>query len=75
MRSIKHRMCKIQKANPDISSYLHFKWAITGQKFTQQIIARNFNELVEKSDYDHSVKKELLAELYALSKGVEENKK
>lgn len=75
MRSIKHRMNNIQNTNPGLSSYQYFKLAVTSQRFTRQVIARNFNELVEKDDYDKTIKKDLLAELYAFSNRLEDNQK
>ena len=75
MKSIERRFKRIETANPGLSSYQYFKWAISGQNFSAQTISREFNRLVEKNDYDKFIKKALLAELKAISKCVEDNKK
>lgn len=74
MRSVEKRFRKIKRANPGLSSYLYFKWAISGQNFSAQTISREFNRLVEKNDYDKSIKKVLVAELETISKCIEDNR-
>lgn len=60
MKSIKRRFLKIQKENPNLGDYIVFARAIAGGNFTRARIARAFNELVPKDDYDQKDKKDLL---------------
>lgn len=72
MRSIEKRFA--MKLNPAISSYLAFSQAVRGQNFTKGMIARWFNKLVEKDDYDPADKKALISHLFFLSSGSEDDK-
>lgn len=75
MKSIKRRFERIQKEIPGLSSHWYFRQAVSGQNFTPQTVARKFNELVEKDDYENAIKKELLAEIYTLSEYPHDNEK
>ncbi|MDD5552070.1 MAG: hypothetical protein PHI88_02870 [Candidatus Pacebacteria bacterium] len=68
MRSLERRFNNIADKNPFWSSYICFSKAIDGQKFSKQIISRYFNKLVSKEDYNRSDKREILRQLFELSK-------
>ena len=67
MKSIERRFKKISDANPFLGDYIVFAKAIAGQGFSKVRLARAFNKLVPKDDYDPKEKKELLAHLYDLN--------
>lgn len=73
MRSLERRFIKMVKSNPCASDYLCFVMAISGQKFNNQIIARWFNKLVSKDDYDKRDKRLIVSHLLQLSKHAEDN--
>ncbi len=68
MRSLERRFNNIAKLNPFWSSYLCFAEAVKNQEFSKRIIAKHFNNLVDKNDYNKQEKKELLKSLLSLSK-------
>jgi len=72
MKSIKARFDKIRAVKTAKSDYICFAEAVTGQKFGKRAISAGFNRLVDKTDYDNSEKKMLLAELDKLSNYAEE---
>ena len=67
MRNIKSRFEEITKKYPDHSTFVCFGRAVKGQKFSPRFISQNFNELVDKDDYDRSEKKELLKHFLSLT--------
>lgn len=71
MKSIERRFNNIKKGNPYWSDYMCFAEAVMGRKFSRQIIARHFNKLVDKDDYDRKDKRSLLKQLTELSRGAE----
>lgn len=67
MKSIERRfIAKVQKY-PDHSSFICFGRAVWGQKFTPRFISKYFNKLVEKADYDHSDRKDILKHFLSIS--------
>jgi len=73
MKSIERIFNKVRKENPYWSDYIYFAEAIEGRKFLKQTIARYFNKLVDKNDYNPKEKKELLQQLFELSQGDEKS--
>ncbi len=73
MRSIQRRFETLQQKNGDLSTYTNFAKAVKQQNFSKNIIARWFNKLVEKDDYNKKDKKKLIQDLWELSKGREES--
>ncbi len=73
MRSIERVFNKVRKENPYLSDYICFAEAVEGRNFSRQTIARYFNKLVDKDDYDSKDKKELLQQLFELSQGSEKS--
>lgn len=67
MKSLEKRFTKIVEKNPKLSSYTCFAEAIKGQKFSEQVIHRWFNKLVDTGDYAKKEKKAVLAFLVSLS--------
>jgi len=66
MRSIYRRFKKVSVKNPFWSSYICFVEAIKQQKFSNRIILKWFNKLVEKNDYSNKEKKDILRHLCSL---------
>jgi predicted transcriptional regulator len=75
MKSIVRRFNKINRNNPGLSTISCFAVAITDQNFSRQTIARGFNKLVDKNDYDKKDKKEIVAFYNRLTKKPEDNQK
>lgn len=73
MRSIQRRFNLLTHKKSEWSSFISFSDAIKGQGFSQNMIARWFNKLVGKDDYDKKDKKKLIQHLWELSKGREES--
>ncbi len=73
MRSIQRRFETFQQKNRDASTYINFAHAVKQQGFSKNILARWFNKLVKKDDYDKKDKKRLINHLWELSKGREES--
>jgi len=69
MRSIERVFNKVKKENPNWSDYIYFAATVEDRNFSRQTIARYFNKLVDKNDYDPKEKKELLQQLFKLSQG------
>ena len=67
MRSIERLFEKVQKENPGWGSVVVFNHIADGKNFTHDRIARWFNILVDKQEYDKSEKKELLEYVYLLN--------
>jgi len=65
MRSIERRFQKEYKV-PGTSTYIALVRAIKGQGFSRSVIARWFNQLVDKADYSRSDKEDILQNLYSL---------
>lgn len=75
MRSIERRFLDLEQKRPLHSSFLNFGAAIKGQNFSEVIIRRWFNKLVEKDDYASTDKRALIAHLLALSNSAVESRK
>ena len=75
MKSIVRRFNKINRKNPGLSTTSCFAMTITNQNFSRQTIARGFNKLVDKNDYDKKNKKEIIAFYERLTKKPEDNQK
>ena len=67
MRSLKRKFNNIKKYNPYWSDYVCFFEGIDNQKFSRPIIARWFNQLVDKSEYDKKDRNKLVRQLWQLS--------
>ncbi len=67
MRSLKRVFEKIKRENPNWSDYTCFSKAVSGKRFSKEIISRYFNKLVDKSDYSRRDKKGILEWLFSLS--------
>ena len=67
MRSIKRVFKKVQKENPGWGSVIIFNHIVSGKNFSHDRIARWFNILVDKQEYDQSDKKELLEYVYLMN--------
>lgn len=66
MQSIERRFISMQEKYPNHSSFICFGRAIKDQGFSESMIKRWFNKLVDKDDYCRSEKAELFAHLYSL---------
>jgi hypothetical protein len=66
MKSIEARFKKNKKRNPYWSSLVQFSEAIKGKNFRKDTIKRWFNKLVEKDDYDRTLKRKILHSMYKL---------
>ena len=75
MKSLERRFNNISFKNPNLSSLACFYHAVDSQDFNQQTVHRWFYKLVEKTDYQRSDLKAILAELDRLSQSAEDNKK
>jgi len=75
MKSIARRFNNVSQKNPGLSTIVCFAIAITEQNFSCQTIARGFNKLVDKNDYDKKDKKEIMNFLERLTKKPEDNQK
>ena len=75
MRSIERRFVLSKDKNTNVSSFIAFTHAIKCQNFSPTVIARWFNQLVDKGDYCKEDKKAILSHLTKLSNGAEEYKK
>lgn len=67
MRSIEKRFILEQDKNPMFSTFINFSRAIDGQSFTEVVIKKWFNKLVDKDDYDPRDKKEIIEYLIGFS--------
>lgn len=74
MRSIKRRFKNFQTKSGGLSSYINFARAVSGQGFSENILSRWFNKLVEKDDYDKKDRKQIIRNLVLLSKPPEEHR-
>lgn len=72
MKSIKARFDKIRAVRTAKSDYICFAEAITGQKFSREMISIWFPKLVDKNDYAKSEKRSLIPNLVKLSMCAEE---
>ena len=54
----------IQDKNPGLSTYIIFAKTIRGREYSESYIAKWFNALVDKEDYDKADKDEILEYLY-----------
>lgn len=73
MKSIERSFQNIQKKNSQWSSYVCFKQAIRGKKYTDRSVREAFHKYVHKDDYDENDKKYIIAELQEITKGLEDN--
>lgn len=67
MRSIERLFKKVQIENPGWGSVIVFNHIVSGKNFTHDRIARWFNILADKEEYDQSEKKELLDYVYHMN--------
>jgi hypothetical protein len=67
MRSIKRLFEKVAKENPNWGSVIVFNHIVSGKNFSHDRIARWFDVLVDKEEYDKSEKKEILKYVYLLN--------
>ena len=67
MRSLERRFNIQQDKHPYYSTLVNFGHAVEHQRFTQPIIAKYFNLLVEKSDYQASDRDAIIEHLLQLS--------
>jgi hypothetical protein len=67
MRSIERLFEKVQKENPSWGSIIVFNHIVNGKNFTHDRIARWFNILADKQEYDQSDKKALLSYVYLIN--------
>ena len=74
MKSLERRFNNISQLNPYWSSYVCFTEAVKDQNFSQRIISKYFNTLVEKDDYNKRDKKELIKNLLSLSEKIAEDR-
>ena len=72
MRSIKTHFDRIIARNPYHGSYTAFDNAICGRKITRKSLLINFNNLVDKDDYDPKLKNKLINYLHSRTKHAEE---
>lgn len=70
MKSLERRFNNITEKNPSWSSYTCFVNAIKEQGFSEQIIHRWFNKLVDKDDYAKKEKRAVVDFLVGLSNPV-----
>ncbi len=75
MKSIERRFNNIQGKNAYYSSFTCFHLAVEEQGFSEQMIVRWFNKLVDKEDYSSGEKKAVLDYIYTCSKSPEDNQK
>ena len=67
MRSIEKRFLLEHDKNPLSSTFINFSKTVEGQNFTEPVIRKWFNILVDKEDYDIRDKKQLVEFLIKLS--------
>jgi len=67
MRSIERLFNKIQKENPGWGSIVVFNHIVNGKNFSHDRIARWFNILVDKEEYEKSDKKKILKYIYLMN--------
>jgi hypothetical protein len=68
MKSIERRFENIKKKDNGWTSYICFAQTVSGQSFSEKIIRRYFNKLVDKNDYLSAEKKEIINYLLTLTK-------
>lgn len=74
MRSLERRFNDLEKKRTAISSLLNFAGAITERNFSDGIIRRWFNQLVDREDYDKKDKRIILEFLFLLSSTEDDRK-
>lgn len=67
MKSIERRFKNIAKYNPNLGAYVVLAGSVREQHFSHVMIARKFNKLVPKIDFDFKDKKKLYKHLYSLN--------
>ena len=67
MKSIRRSFEKVVKENPSWGSIIVFNHIVDGKNFSHDRIARMFNILVDKEEYDKSEKKEILEYVYLMN--------
>lgn len=60
MRSLEANFKSLYKKHPEWSSLVTFNTAVTNRKYSQKIILKWFNILVEKDDYSKEEKSQIL---------------
>jgi hypothetical protein len=75
MKSIEANVRSLEEKNPNYGLILLFAEAINGKGYGEETITRNFNQLVPKSDYLPSEKKELIGWLVSIGKQSEDTLK
>jgi hypothetical protein len=72
MKSINANFNRVQLLSPNYSSYLCFANAVKDKRFSLASLQKNFNNLVDKNDYEKQDKSKLISNLYKLSNTPEE---
>jgi hypothetical protein len=67
MKSIKRLFEKVAREHPNWGSVIVFNHIVGGKNFSHDRIARWFNILVDKEEYDKTDKKEILDYIYLLN--------
>ncbi|KKR43864.1 MAG: hypothetical protein UU10_C0002G0023 [Parcubacteria group bacterium GW2011_GWF1_40_6] len=67
MKSIQRLFEKIAREHPNWGSVIVFNHIVNGKNFSHDRIARWFNLLVDKEEYDRSEKKQILEYIYLLN--------
>ncbi|MFA4975348.1 MAG: hypothetical protein WC839_01875 [Candidatus Paceibacterota bacterium] len=67
MKSIQRLFEKVAREHPNWGSVIVFNHIVDGKNFSRDRIARWFNVLVDKEEYDRSEKKEILEYVYLLN--------
>ncbi len=68
MKSIERRFKNIEEKGVGWTSYTSFAQTVSGQNFSEKIIRRYFNKLVDRNDYLPAEKKEIINHLLTLTK-------
>lgn len=68
MRSIQAKYRQLKGKNPSWSSAVWFLEAVRNQNFSEDVIRRWFNRLVDKDDYSKKQKKDILQNAYRATK-------
>ena len=69
MKSIERSFNKVANKNPLWSSYICFIETIRERKFSERMIRRWFNKLVDKDDYDKAEKRMVVKSIVYLKSG------
>ena len=72
MKSLERRFKNKAKRHFGYSDYLIFCEAVKGQNFSKKTISYWFGKLVDKTEYDKTIKKSLITKLLELNNPLEE---